>query len=123
MEHEQKKGERHSKRSTEERLKSAGNSNTQPIKKENTYKVYWKDQEVGEYYGPGTPRQFSSFNETLLGSPDVRFVDAGIAKPKHLKELRLINGLSNRCGCWESSLTKKSIHKTCSKCPSGNNST
>ena len=71
------------------------------------YKVYWKDQEVEEYYGPGTPRQFSSFNETLLGSPDVRFVDAGIAKPKHLKELRLINGLSNMCGCEESSLTKK----------------
>ena len=36
MEHEQKKGERHSKRSTEERLKSAGNSNTQPIKKKET---------------------------------------------------------------------------------------
>ena len=70
-----------------------------------------KDKEVEEYYGPGTPRQFSSFNETLLGSPDVRFVDAGIAKPKHLKELGLINGLSNRCGCGESSLTKKAFIK------------
>ena len=80
-------------------------------KEGDTYKVYWKDQEVGEYYGPGTPRQISSFNETLLGSPDIRFVDAGIAKPKHLKELKLINGLSNRCGCGESSLTKKAFIK------------
>ena len=80
-------------------------------KEGDTYKVYWKDQEVGEYYGPGTPRQFSSFNKTLPGSPDIRFVDAGIAKPKHLKELKLINGLFNRCGCGESSLTKKAFIK------------
>ena len=46
-----------------------------------------------------------------LGSPDIRFVDAGIAKPKYIKELRLINGLSNRCGCGESSLTKKAFIK------------
>ena len=25
-------------------------------KEGDTYKIYWKDQEVGEYYGPGTPR-------------------------------------------------------------------
>ena len=50
-------------------------------KKENdVYKVYWKNHEVGEYIGPGAPKQFKSFNEIQPNSTDIRFVETGIKK-------------------------------------------
>ena len=48
-------------------------------KKENdVYKVYWKNQKVGEYIGPVAPKQFKSFNEIQPNSTDIRFVETGI---------------------------------------------
>ena len=50
-------------------------------KKENdVYKVYWKNHEVGEYIGPGAPKQFKSFNEIQPNSTDIRFVETSIKK-------------------------------------------
>ena len=54
-------------------------------KEGDTYKVYWKDQEVGEYYGPGTPRQFSSFNETLPGHQILDLLMVVLQNPNTLK--------------------------------------
>ena len=48
-------------------------------KKENDiYKIYQKNQEVGEYIGPGAPKPFKSFNEIRPNSADRRFFEIGI---------------------------------------------
>ena len=89
-------------------------------KKENdVYKVYWKNHEVGEYIGPGAPKQFKSFNEIQPNSTDIRFVETGIKKSTPIIKLKLFNGFSNWCACGETGLTKKKYIKHVNEIHSG----
>ena len=101
-----------SEKNGKEKYKSEKSSENHPIKTENdVYKVYWKNQEVGEYIGPGASKQFKSFNEIQPNSTDLRCA-VGIKKSTPIIKLNLFNRFSNWCVCGETELTKK-IHKIC----------
>ena len=71
-------------------------------KESGKYKVYLKDIEV---------RQFRSFNEIQPDSTDKRFIETEFRDTTPINKIKLIDGLSNRCICGKTGLTKKEYIK------------
>ena len=81
-------------------------------RKENwKYKVYLKDIEVEEYTKTEASRQFRSFNEIQPDSTDKRFIETEVRDTTPINKIKLIDGLSNRCICGKTGLTKKDYIK------------
>ena len=76
-----------------------------------TWKVFWKGKEVGEYTGPGTPKQFRAYNETLPNSINKRFIESETKKATPIEKLKLFHGFTNWCACGKTDLTKSKFIK------------
>ena len=71
------------------------------------YKVFNKEIEVGVYIGPGTPKQFQSYNEIQPCSTNKRFVEACVRKATPVEKIRLFKGYTNWCGCGKINMGKR----------------
>ena len=76
-----------------------------------TWKVFWKGKEVGEYTGPGTPKHFRAYNETLPNSINKRFIESETKKATPIEKLKLFHGFTNWCACGKTDLTKSKFIK------------
>ena len=70
-----KKTESIKKRMNESRYKKEGGA----------YKMYWNELQVGEYTGPGAPKQFKEF---LNDSINWKFIDATLRKATPIEKLK-----------------------------------
>ena len=71
------------------------------------YKVFNKEIEVGVYIGPGTPKQFQSYNEIQPCATNKRFVEACVRKATPVEKIRLFKGYTNWCGCGKINMGKR----------------
>ena len=55
-----------------------------------TWNVFWKGKEVGEYTGYSTPKQFKVYNETLPNSKNKRFIESEIKKSHSNRKTKII---------------------------------
>ena len=79
-----KKTESIKKRMEESRYKKEGGA----------YKMYWNETQVGEYTGPGAPKQFKEFlNDTI----NWKFIDATLRKATPIEKLKKYEVFANWC--------------------------
>ena len=93
-----KKTESIKKRMKESRYKKEGGA----------YKMYWNETQVGEYTGPGAPKQFKEF---LNDSINWKFIDATLRKATPIEKLKKYEGFTNWCACGETTLNKNTYIK------------
>ena len=92
--------------------KSARSSKNPAIKKQEKHgKSFGKGKKVGEYTGPGTPKQFRAYNETLPNSINKRFIESETKKATPIEKLKLFHGFTNWCACGKTDLTKSKFIK------------
>ena len=95
-----KKTESIKKRMKESRYKKEGGA----------YKMYWNETQVGEYTGPGAPKQFKEFlNDTI----NWKFIDATLRKATPIEKLKEYEGFTNWCACGATTLNKNAYIKKC----------
>ena len=71
-------------------------------------KLLWKQQEVGEYTGPGRPTP----TRLLLKHPyDIKLREMVQGKPVKREKLNLLTGFSNWCPCGKTGLTNKEFKR------------
>ena len=74
------------------------------IHSEDSFKLNWKNNEIGEYNKPGTPIPFRK----LLPHPDyIKFTEVVVMKEIPIRKHILLKGFSNWCFCRQTSLTDK----------------
>ena len=93
-----KKTESIKKRMEESRYKKEGGA----------YKMYWNETQVGEYTGPGAPKQFKEF---LNDSINWKFIDATLRRATPIEKLKKYEGFTNWCACGDITLNKNEYIK------------
>ena len=74
------------------------------IHSEDSFKLNWKNKEIGEYNKPGTPIPFRK----LLPHPDdIKLTEVVVKKGIPIGKLKLLKGFSNWCFCGQTGLTNK----------------
>ena len=74
------------------------------IHSEDSFKLNWKNKEIGEYNKPGTPIPFRK----LLPHPnDIQITEVVVKKGIPIGKLKLLKGFSNWCFCGQTGLTNK----------------
>ena len=70
--------------------------------------MYWNELQVGEYTGPGAPKQFKEF---LNDSINWKFIDATLRKATPIENLKKYEGFTNWCACGATTLNKNQYIK------------
>ena len=72
------------------------------VQKEGSHYLFWKDQEVGIYTGPGIPTP----TKKLLKHPeDYKLTEVVVRKGIPIEKLKLLKGFTNWCMCGRTGLT------------------
>ena len=73
------------------------------INKEDKIVLQWNNADIGEYIGPGIPKPFKDFQKDSFRWKQL---DANLKHNTAARKLKLIDGLSNICGCGKADLDK-----------------
>ena len=77
------------------------------IHSEDSFKLNWKNKEIGEYNKPGTPIRF---RKLLPYSDDIKFTEV-VKKGIPIEKLKLLKGFSNWCFCAQTGLADKEFRR------------